>query len=300
MKDTGEHPIQGIPCPRNAGLETAADETDRPLSERVLADLRFAKLLEHHDELATAGGLGKNLAGQSNYKEKCSKSNSKKIMDTNEGMMNTVTGTDAASPTMDISHAGSEETILTGITEAQRIMDEIEGAGFFKDINDALNFVDNEEDDDDMLGAATEQVTIRAAADSGAVANTIHPKDLPSDAVVEPNTSGRHFVGANNARIEKYGTCTTKLESEHGAVGCNWNVADVARPLHSISTITGPEFGPAKQDVLFTNRKCVVVPPGIVEEVLKRIRPVSEYTRTGNLYLGEFKMSSFTRQGLEA
>ena len=71
----------------------------------------------------------------------------------------------------------------------------------------------------------------------------------------------------------------------------------MARPLHSISTITGPEFGPAKQDVLFTNRKCVVVPPGIVEEILKRIRPVSEYTRTGNLYLGEFKMSGFTRQG---
>ena len=136
--------------------------------------------------------------------------------------------------------------------------------------------------------------------DSGAVGNIIHPKELPHDANPEPNNTGRHFVGANNSRIEKFGTCTTKLESEHGEVGCNWQLADVSRPLHSVSQVTGPEDGPPKQDVLFNNRKCVVVPPGVVDEILKRVKPVTEYARTGNLYIGEFKMSSFARQGQEA
>ena len=188
-----------------------------------------------------------------------------------------------------------DEAILVGIAEAQHVADELEAEA--QQATDQASVLIIEEEDEGMIGAATEEVTIRAAADSGAVDNVIHPSELPCDASPEPNTTGRHFVGANNARIEKFGTCKTKLESEHGAVGCEWQLADVSRPLHSVSKITGPEYGPPKQDVLFTNRKCVVVPPGIVDEILKRVTPVTEYTRTGNLDLGEFKMSSFARHG---
>ncbi len=205
------------------------------------------------------------------------------------------------------------ETVLAGIAEAQQVMDELEAktradtAKARQTLDEpeakarqvpALGFI--MEEDEGMLGAATEEVTIRAAADSGAVANVIHPAELPCDASPEPNTTGRHFVGANNTRIEKFGSCKTKLVSEHGAVGCDWMLADVSRPLHSVSTITGPEDGPPKQDFLFNNRRGVVVPPGIVDEILKKIAPITEYKREGNLYIGEFKMSSFTRQGPKA
>ena len=105
------------------------------------------------------------------------------------------------------------------------------------------------------------------------------------------------FVGAKGERIDKYGPCDTKLESRHGAVGCKWQLADVTRPLHSVSAVVGPKEGPGKQDVLFNSKKCVVVPPGAVDEVLKRIAPVMEYEREGNLYTAGVLMSAFGRQG---
>ncbi len=55
------------------------------------------------------------------------------------------------------------------------------------------------------------------------------------------------------------------MEGEGGKCACRWQVADVTRPLHSASEITGPEEGPGVQDVLFSNKRCVVVPPGILE-----------------------------------
>jgi hypothetical protein len=163
-----------------------------------------------------------------------------------------------------------------------------------------LNCIENEVDDDSLIAATTEKVRVRVAADSGAVANVINPGSLPSDAKPTPNADDTHFVGAGGGRIRKYATYTSTLESEHGAVGCNWQVADVIRPLHSISTIAGPEEGPGLQDVLFNNKKCVVVPPGVVERILKEIQPIAQYDRCGNLYIAEMEMSSFGRRGQES
>ena len=108
------------------------------------------------------------------------------------------------------------------------------------------------------------------------------------------------FCRAKGDRIDKYGQCDTRLESQHGQVGCHWQLADVTRPLHSVSRVTGPKEGPGKQDVLFSNKKCVVVPPGTVDETLKRVKPVTEYQREGNLYVGEFTMSTFGRRSQNA
>ena len=159
---------------------------------------------------------------------------------------------------------------------------------------------DQLDDDEDMIASAVAKVLIRPAMDSGAVDNVIHPKELPDDAEPQPNVTGKHFRGANNTVIEKFGSCDTILESSHGLVGCGWQLADVSRPLHSVSKVTGPAGGPGKQDVLFNNERCVVVAPGIVEEIMKRTTPIAEYKREGNLYIGEMTMSSFRRQGPEA
>ena len=150
--------------------------------------------------------------------------------------------------------------------------------------------------ENDFIGAC-ERVKVKVAIDSGSVANVIHPKYLPKDATPEPNLTGNHFTGAGGDMIEKFGTCLTELEGEHGRVGCEWDLAEVSRALHSVSKVCGPEEGPGKQDVIFNNKRCVVVPPGVLDAVMKHVQAIAEYKREGNLYLAEMTMSSFRRQG---
>ena len=159
-----------------------------------------------------------------------------------------------------------------------------------------LNLIEDD-DGDTSLNALRQETRIRAAMDSGSCRNVTHPKTLPSGVKVTPNTSGKHFSGAGGEVIEKFGECMTTLEGPHGQVGCRWNVADVTRPLHSVSQIAGPYDGTGNQDVLFNNKRCVVVAPGVVEAIMKQISPVDEYHRDGNLYLSDFTMSDFVRQG---
>ena len=65
----------------------------------------------------------------------------------------------------------------------------------------------------------------------------------------------------------------------------------MTRALHSVAKVIGPEHGEGVREVLFTNRRAVVVPAGFVEEILKRTTLVLEYNRVGNLYLAEVKLS---------
>jgi len=184
----------------------------------------------------------------------------------------------------------------TALQEAQGIIDEENYS------NIGVNVLDYEECEDDgsLMTAAVESVKIKPAMDSGAVANVVHPAELPDGVEIVPNETDTHFTGAGGGRIKRFGSCVTKLSSEHGDVGCGCQLADVTRPLHSVSTACGPQEHPTgKQDVLFNNNKCVVVPPGVVDEILKRIRPVAQYDRTGNLYVGEMTMSPFRRQEQE-
>ncbi len=148
----------------------------------------------------------------------------------------------------------------------------------------------------ELLTAAPAEVKIRPAMDSGAVDNVICEGDLPAG--VEPDgRPERHFVGASNEHIECQGACDSLLSGAHGQVACKWQVADVARPLHSVSKTTGPAEGPGLHDVLFNNRLAVVVPPGIVDKILEHITPLLQYDRQGGLYVAELTMSSFARQG---
>ena len=113
--------------------------------------------------------------------------------------------------------------------------------------------IDEEEDEDQILAAASEAVKLRVAMDSAAVDHVIHPRDLPADVEYVPNTTGRHFIGANDAQIEKHGSCTTVLRSTDTSVGCHWQMADVNRALHSVARVIAPRDGPGKQHVLFDN-----------------------------------------------
>ena len=141
------------------------------------------------------------------------------------------------------------------------------------------------------------QIDIEVAIDSGSVVNVANPRHLPADAVVLPNTSGRHFNGANASHIENYGTCLTRLQDKktNARVDCDWSVGEVTRPLHAVCKLTGTVAAP-KHDVLFTAGRAVVVPHGHVEDLLTKVRPLMQYDRKGDLFVAKLTMSTFARQ----
>ena len=149
------------------------------------------------------------------------------------------------------------------------------------------------------INAVRERTTIRVAMDSGAVKHVTHPSTLPSSVKITPNTTGKHFSGAGGEVIERYGNAQAMLTTAEGReIIIDTNVAEVSRPLHAVSQVTGPADHPTgKQDVLFTNKRCVVVQPGVVEHILKYIKPIAQYDRDGNLYLATMTVSDFVRPG---
>ncbi len=154
-----------------------------------------------------------------------------------------------------------------------------------------------EEDKDDSLNAITQETQVRVAMDSGSCRNATHPTTLPQGVKVDPNLAGKHFPGAGGEAIEEFGACMTGLEGTHGRAGCKWDVADGTRPTHSVSRIAGPAGGDGNMDVLFNNKTCYVVPPGVVERIMREVKAVAEYPREGNLYVAEMELSGFTREG---
>ena len=141
------------------------------------------------------------------------------------------------------------------------------------------------EEQTDELNIIRDTTTIKVAMDSGTVKHVTHPTTLPSSTIINPNQTGRHFSGAGGETIEKYRDCMTTMTTKTGTeIAMPWNVADVARPLHAVSQVTGPADHPTgKHDVLFNNKRCVVVEPGVVEYILQRVKPIAEYVREGDL-----------------
>jgi hypothetical protein len=159
--------------------------------------------------------------------------------------------------------------------------------------HDQANLIEEEE----VIGVvgSDDEIRLRVAFDTGAVGNVMGPDSIPANAKVKPNTTGKNFVGPSGETIMNHGSCDTMISGEHGKVGCSWKVADVTRALHSGAQVTGPVDNP-KQDVLMNAAGIYVVAPGVVKELMKKMKPVMEYKREGNLYLADVTMTGFTRQ----
>ena len=112
-----------------------------------------------------------------------------------------------------------------------------------------------------------------------------------------PGPVGKPFTNALGGDIVKHGKCETLLTDGNDKVGLRWTACGVTRPLQSVSKTCGPEDGPGRQDFLFKNKIGVVMPPGIVDLIMKHIKPVAKLPRRGGPHVGRFKMSSFPRQG---
>ncbi len=157
--------------------------------------------------------------------------------------------------------------------------------------------------EDEPVMSTEDEVEIHVAADTGAVAHVAAPKDLPGSVPVETPADGslRNFVAANKSPIKNYGKANVNLVMEDGAeVDSAFHVADVCRPLHSVSTICDTD-----KEMLFTKTGGTVVPAGTLSRFLASIRAVAHYPRRGGLYVAKMKArdprtakrSGFTRPG---
>ena len=55
--------------------------------------------------------------------------------------------------------------------------------------------------------------------------------------------------------------------------------------------------GPGTHDILFNNKIGVVVPAGVVDRILKVVKPIMKYKRKGGLYVAEMELSALDNTG---
>ena len=166
-----------------------------------------------------------------------------------------------------------------------------------------MNLLHGDDDDGDgdqveeVVAAAgpPKKVEVAVAIDSGDTDNVVNPNDLPEGVELE-GPVGKPFSNASGGDLTKYGRCVTLLEGKNTKVGFNWTACADTRPLQSVSRIAGPEDDPGIHDVMFNNRIGVVMPPGLLNVLLKHIKPVASYPRRGGGAVRR-RMSRFQRQG---
>ena len=126
------------------------------------------------------------------------------------------------------------------------------------------------------------------AAASGAVDHIAHPDSLPGDVRLERDDSAKNFISASGDGIKNHGKARVKLRTKEGRVIANvFQVADVCRPLHSVSRIcdTGHEF-------LFTETEGIVVPKGTFAHLLANVVAVARYPRENGVYVAEMDVKA--------
>ncbi len=157
-----------------------------------------------------------------------------------------------------------------------------------------------------------EEVEVHVAADTGSVAHVVGPGDIPGSIRVRAPPSGkiRNFVGAGGDGIKCHGEATVELLQENGnLVTTDFQVADVVRPLHSVSKICDG-VDEKHHELLYTREAGYVVPEGTLSRFLANINVIARYPRRGGLYVAKMKArrpgpkptpaaakSSFARQG---
>ena len=143
--------------------------------------------------------------------------------------------------------------------------------------------------DEDLILATEEELEIEVAADTGCVAHVAGPDSIPNSIQVEKPADGsepRNFIGAGGDMINNYGKAHVSLVQGDGKEISNiFHVADVCRPLHSVSTICDNGH-----EMLFTNGVGVVVPAGALSQFLGQVRQVAKYPRSGGLYVSKMKV----------
>ena len=99
----------------------------------------------------------------------------------------------------------------------------------------------------------------------------------------------RNSNGAGGEPIKNYGRATVQMQNvEDGKhIAQEVQVMEVTRPLHSVSMACDNDF-----DVVFTKAEGLVIPAGLLDEVLALVRKkvVAKYKRKGGLYVAKMRV----------
>ena len=158
--------------------------------------------------------------------------------------------------------SGEATTVKVGIADDKEVMLPTQASSA------KLHLLEEEKGEEQLNNVQPAVTHIKVAADSGAAVHVTPPDSIPAGVLVEPNTSGLHYTGAGGDPIIKHGTATTLMTGTLGKAAIKWGVADVERPLQSVSATTGPPDGPGVYDMIFSNKKAVIVPAGAMEKIL--------------------------------
>ena len=163
-----------------------------------------------------------------------------------------------------------------------------------EEFEDVLNMLDIEADDE-IMAADYEEVEVKVTADSGAGDHVSNRHDLGSPEVRPSKGSkmGKAFMAASGDRIENEGESDVLLEGGSIPIKSVFQIANVTRPLMSISRICDHDGN----TVTFDKDK------GIVYN--KNRKELCRFVRDGALYTMKFKVkrpsgnsaSPFGRQG---
>jgi len=145
--------------------------------------------------------------------------------------------------------------------------------------------------DEGEILAADDEVEIEVAADTGAGAHCAHPRHLPGGTEVL-NDKLRNFNGAGGEPLKHYGRAVVRMQQEDGQhISQEVQVMEVTRPLHSISMVCDNNF-----DVVFTKTEGLVIPAGLLDEVLAVVRKKAQvratYKRKGGLYVAKMRVKN--------
>ena len=159
---------------------------------------------------------------------------------------------------------------------------------------DDVEGVFDDEDDEDAVCVADEEVEVWIAMDSGAVDHVIGPQDLPANAKVKPSQgrrATRNFTAANGSAMSNYGEVDVVMEGDDGDMANgSFAVTDVTRGLHATSRIC--------------DNDCTVVTTKGVSHVYKGEiniigrKPVATYHRKGGLYMRKVKLRAGRKENL--
>ena len=142
-------------------------------------------------------------------------------------------------------------------------------------------------DSNALLAAMGTEIETEVAADSGAVDHVAGPDDIPGSVDIK-RTRVRNFVGPTGKPIERHGEALVHPIKETGkTIGSIFQIANVVRPLHSVSKICDE-----KLEMLFTATEATVVPAGTLSKFLASIKGTVKYHRKGCLYVTKVKVKA--------
>ena len=106
------------------------------------------------------------------------------------------------------------------------------------------------------------------------------------------NDKLRNFNGAGGEPLKHYGRAVVRMQQEDGQhISQEVQVMEVTRPLHSISMVCDNNF-----DVVFTKTEGLVIPAGLLDEVLAVVRKKAQvratYKRKGGLYVAKMRVKN--------